>query len=352
MEEQETKTYINVDDLIKQAEDQFKQFIKDGKYKDLLLSMSNLNCYSITNQLLILKQFPTATCVNGMKVWNYVHRNVIKGQRAIKIIAPLKEIRKEEIQDEDGNVIDTKEIEVIGYKVSHVFDISQTEGRELFEFKCDEKIAQEYFETIKNALERVPRGYLVKYQDTERDGVDGYCDFNNKVIVIQDGMPYERTLTTLVHEIGHALAETRVRTNFKGLTGKEKTEIREIEAESIALVVSNRLGLHTQDFNMAYITKWADGEIEKFKSNVDVIRSVSYQILSSVEPAVQSAIRDKEKALESQVQAVKSTSNEDKANTQENTNEAVNEPADEPKAEEKPKTRKTTKSKTKEVEQC
>ena len=67
--------------------------------------MSNLNCYSVTNQLLILKQFPTATCVNGMKVWNYVHRNVIKGQRAIKIIAPLKEIRKEEIQDEDGNVI-------------------------------------------------------------------------------------------------------------------------------------------------------------------------------------------------------------------------------------------------------
>ena len=126
----------------------------------------------------------------------------------------------------------------------------------------------------------------------------------------------------------------------------------EIEAESIALVVSNRLGLHTQDFNMAYITKWADGEIEKFKSNVDVIRSVSYQILSSVEPAVQSAIRDKEKALESQVQAVESTSNEDKANTQENTNEAVNEPAGEPKAEEKPKTRKTTKSKTKEVEQC
>lgn len=349
--EQETKTYIKVDDLIKQAEDQFKQFIKDGKYKDLLLSMSNLNGYSVSNQLLILQQLPTATCVNGMKVWNYNHRNIIKGERAIKIIAPLKEIRKEDVLDEDGNVIDTKEIEVIGYKVSHVFDISQTEGRELYSFKCDENIAREYFETIKNALERVPRGYTVKYQDTGRDGLDGYCDLTNKEIVIQDGMPFERTLTTLVHEIGHALAETRVRTNFKGLTIKEQTKIKEIEAESIALVVSNRLGLHTQEFNVAYISKWADGDIEKFKSNVDVVRSVSYQILSSVEPAVQSAIKDRENAIIAEAQAKESISNAEQSNTQDTQEQAQESPISEPEA--KPKAKRTSKKiKEQEVEQC
>lgn len=352
MEEQETKTYVNVDELIKQAENQFKQFIKDGKYKDLLLSMSNLNGYSVTNQLLILKQLPTATCVNGMKVWNYVHRNVIKGQRAIKIIAPLIEKRKEDILDEDGNVIDTKEIDVVGYKVSHVFDISQTDGKEFYKVQCNENIAHDYFETIKDGLERVPRGYTIKYQNIERDGVDGYCDFKNQEIVIKEGMPFERTLTTLIHEIGHALAETRVRTNFKGLTTKEQIKIKEIEAESIALVVSNKLGLHTADFNMAYITKWADGDIEKFKSNVDVVRSVSYQILSSVESSLQSAMDNKANAVVSQEQAVKSTNQTNKANTQESLETAENKAEIKQNTEKKSKAKRTTKSDNKEVEQC
>lgn len=147
---EENKNYVSVDDLIKQAEEQFKQFIKEGKYKDILLSMSNLNCYSITNQMLILAQMPQARCVNGMKVWNYNKRNIIKGQKAIKIISPLIEKRKEEILDNDGNAIETEEVEIVGYKVAYVFDISQTEGRELYEFKCDEKTAIENFELIKD----------------------------------------------------------------------------------------------------------------------------------------------------------------------------------------------------------
>ncbi len=344
---EENKTYITVDDLIKQAEEQYKQFIKDGKYKDILLSMSNLNCYSITNQLLILSQYPEASCVNGMKVWNYNHRNIIKGQKAIKIIAPLIEKRKEDVLDTDGNVTDTKETEIVGYKVSYMFDISQTEGRELYEFKCNENISNENFNVIKEALERVPRNFEIEYAELN-DSRDGYCDLTNKKIVIKDGMPYERTLTTLIHEIGHALAETRIRNEFKGLTLKEQKQIKEIEAESIALVVSNRLGLHTKDFNMAYVTTWSDGDIEKFKDNISVVRSVSYQILSSVEPALQSALREKEKAEE---MGSVSKQSEDKTNTQTIMQKAdkshINEPVSEAK-------KKTTKAKTKkpEVEQC
>ena len=337
---EENKTYTTVEDLIKQAEEQFKQFIKDGKYKDLLLSMSNLNCYSITNQMLILSQLPSAKCVNGMKVWNYNHRNVIKGEKAIKIIAPLIEKRKEDILDGDGNVIETKETEIAGYKVAYVFDISQTEGRELYEFKCDEKIAVENFEVIKEALERVPKNYKVEYKELQ-NGLDGYCDLKNKTIVIRAGLTPERTLTTLIHEIGHALAETRIRNNFKGLTHKEQTKIQEIEAESIALVVSNRLGLHTADFNVSYITTWADGDIEKFKSNIDVIRSVSYQVLSSIEPALQSHLRETEKALEATKEAEQANA---QINKQQANKQANNEPVSEPKQ------KKATKSKSKKSE--
>ena len=348
---EENKTFTTVDDLIKQAEEQYTQFIKDGKYKDLLLSMSNLNCYSITNQLLILSQLPTARCVNGMKVWNYNHRNIIKGQKAIKIIAPLIEKRKEEILDADGNVVDTKEVEIVGYKVSYVFDISQTEGRELYEFKCDELTAVENFDTIKEALERTARGYSFEYKPLE-ESVDGYCDYENKQIVIKDGMPHEKTLTTLIHEIGHALAEERVRVNFKGLTPKEQRQIREIEAESIALVVSNRLGLHTADFNMAYITTWSDGDIEKFKDNINVVRSVSYQILSSVEPAVQNALREKEKGIEkAEENTQEATQGEEQTSNQQTEQTAEKEPEIEPISEEKPK-KTRTRTKKSEVEQC
>ncbi|MEG1752211.1 MAG: ArdC family protein [Clostridia bacterium] len=298
---EEIKNYTTVDDLIKQAEQQFKQFIQDGKYKDILLSMSNLNCYSITNQLLILSQLPNARCVNGMKVWNYNHRNIKKGEKAIKIIAPLREIKKEDITNENGEVIETKETELMGYKVAYVFDLTQTEGKELYEFVCNEQMAIENFDVIKEALERTVRGFKIDYIPIQ-GGLDGYCDFTNHQIVIREGMGLEQTLTTLIHEIGHALAETRVRNNFKGLMPVQQKKIKEIEAESIALVVSNKLGLNTTDFNLGYIATFSDGDIEKFKSNLDVIRSVSYQILSSVEPALQGYLREKELSVKNDLE--------------------------------------------------
>ena len=159
-------------------------------------------------------------------------------------------------------------------------------------------------------------------------------------------MPLNQTLTTLIHEVGHALAEERVRSNFKGLTPKEQSNIREIEAESIALVVSNRLGLQTTDFNLGYIAKFSDGDLNKFKANLDVVRSVSYQILSSVEPALQTHLKEKVASIE----------NTSEITTQESPKTSENvEVKQEPKeSETKPKTRKKS-AKTKEkdeVEQC
>ncbi len=316
---EENKNYVSVDDLIKQAEEQYVDFIKSDKYKDLLLSMSNLNCYTLNNQMLILSQLRTAKCVNGMKVWNFNGRNIKKGEKALKIIAPLTEKKKKEEMDENGNIVDVEDVEIKGYKVAYVFDISQTEGRELYDFSCNTQMAIENFETIKDALEVVPKGFTVRYEDLD-ESKDGYCDYQNKEIVIKNGMNYEKTLTTLIHEIGHALSETRFRNNFKGLTNKEQRQIREIEAESIALVVSNRLGLETTDFNMSYIASWSEGDIEKFKENIGVVRSVSYQILSKVEPALQSALREKEKQGET---AVVSEEKESKENIQQAEESAV-----------------------------
>ena len=101
---EENKVRTTVDDLITQAEQQYVEFLKSGKYKDLLLSMSNLNCYSLNNHLLILSQMPTATCVNGMKVWNYYNRKINKGEKSIKIIAPVKESKEVQVLNEQGRL--------------------------------------------------------------------------------------------------------------------------------------------------------------------------------------------------------------------------------------------------------
>jgi len=293
-----------IDELIKQADDGLVKFIKEGKYKDVLLNMSNLNNYSIRNQVLVLMQNPQATHVNGMKAWNYHGRSVIKGSKSMKIIAPIiedVEIHEDSAYETPDQTPKYKQ-EITGFKVSYVFDVSQTEGKPIQRFDSTEEIAREYFDIYKKALESCVRDYKFEYCDIEGK-TDGICNYKDKVIKVQEGMPTEKTLTTLIHEIGHALAEQRDRTNFKGLTSKEQREIREIEAESIALVVSNRLGLHTNDFNCSYITAWSDGDIEKFRANIDVIRSVSYQILSKIEAEISREIgivKDREKEEEKQ----------------------------------------------------
>lgn len=281
-----------VDDLIKQADESLVQFIKDGKYKDVLLNMSNLSNYSIRNQVLIFMQFPKARNVNGMKAWNYYGRGINKGEKSIKIIAPI--IEKQEIHEDSAYETEDQEPkyeEVLkGYKVSYVFDISQTNGKEIETFDSTEEIAKENFDIYKSALESCLKDYSFNYKNIEGPE-DGSCNYKTKVITIREGMTTEKTLTTLIHEIAHALAEQRDRTNFKGLTTSEQRQIREIEAESIALVVSNKLGLHTQDFNCSYITAWSDGDIEKFRTNLDIIRSVSYQMISEIEPTIQYALK-------------------------------------------------------------
>jgi len=283
---QENKNYLTAGDLIRQANADFIQYIKNGKYKDLLLSMSNLNCYSITNQILIHSQNPNAKCVNNLKVWNYNHRNVKKGETAIQIIAPNKE--KTQIENSNEN---TQDSEVFSYKVSNVFDISQTDGKDFYDLEFTKENTLQNFETIKEALERLPRDFEIKFMPID-DVIDGYCDFSNKCLIIKEGMSFEKTLKSLIYQVGHALNNSRIRNNFNGLTSKELKNIKRIENESIAFVVANRLGLESSLSYSKELESLDDESILKFKKNLDIIRSVSYQMLSGIEPSLQKQIKE------------------------------------------------------------
>ena len=270
-------------------------FIKSGKYQDVLLSMGNLGKYSFNNQLYILFQNPDASTVKGMKQWNYLGRSIIPGSKSIRIFAPIVETINKSMLDKEGNpILDENGQEILisqkvvrKFKASYVFDISQTTGKEIEVFKMDENTQVQDKKNIINGLTNVvmDKGFTVEYVNQKELGPDcyGLCNHKEMKIKIADNLSDLQTISTLIHECGHALAHHEERKNFEGLSFIEKRSIKEVEAESIACVVCSYLGLDTSNFNFSYITGWADGDISKFRKNMDIISDCSWSLIMGID---------------------------------------------------------------------
>lgn len=286
-----------VEKIMKEVDKKLEEFIKAGKYKDVLIMMGNLGKYSLTNQVYILLQNPSASFVNGMRGWNYLGRSIKKDEKAIKIFAPVKSVENVMLEDEDGNyIIDedgtvkTKKMTIVkGYKPSFVFDVSQTKGKEIKAFKMDEETTVDEKELIKAGLLSVvaKEGYSVGYASKEElgQGCYGLCNHMEKKILLLDGMSDLQEISTLIHECGHALAHNPYKAKFEGVMTLPDRDIKEVEAESIACVVCSHLGLDTEDFNFSYITGWAEGDITKFRKNMDVISKYSLELINGIDEA-------------------------------------------------------------------
>ena len=268
----------NIDKIIKEIDDGLVKFIKDGKYKEVLMSISNLNKYSLNNQLYILTQFPNAKTVYGIKGWNKLERHVKKSEHAIKIFCP---IIKKDIEENE------KKEKIVGYRSKNVFDISQTEGKELDVFRFDQNIVIENkYEIEKSIIEYAKTiGFSVLFidADTIEEDVYGLCDKTRKIIKVRNDLASLQEVSTLIHECAHACAHSIYRPDFEGLTIKEKREIKEVEAESIACIVCDYLGLDTKNFNFSYITAWASGDIRKFRHNLEQIKYYATKIIEGIE---------------------------------------------------------------------
>lgn len=305
-------TKAEVDKIMEEIDAKMVSFMKEGKYKDVLISMGNLGKYSFTNQMYILLQKDNATCVNGMRGWNYLGRSIKPGEKSIRIFAPITGKVERDILDEFGKpVLDNdgnpskKEVDIVkGYKPSFVFDVSQTQGKELDVFKMDEHTSVEQKDLILNGLENVisTKGFSFEYATEEElgSGCYGLCNHQEKKIKLLKGMSDVQTVSTAIHECGHALAHgTNYHKGFEGLTPNEKREIKEVEAESIACVVCSHLGLNNENFNFSYITGWADGDLSKFRKNLDVIGSCSLKLIEGIDKELEAdRIKKKEHSIE------------------------------------------------------
>lgn len=274
-------------------EDGVNQVRNSDAYQRYLKVMSIFHDYSVCNSLLIYAQCPHATYIAGYRAWQSLFkRYVIRGSKAIKIIAPFK-IKKKK----DENTDDSEDAYFIKYKAVNVFDISQTIGEPLpelvTELKGDDKSASILLESFKELANDID--ILFKDPSSDqllRSGAKGYYDIKNKRIIINKDLSINHQLKTLIHEYAHSILHNE----NKGIRKQQ-----EVEAESIAFVVCHAFGLDTSEYSFGYITSWSEGlETEKFKMILNDIQSKADSIIEKVKPIYYKKMEEEENEKEYQ----------------------------------------------------
>ena len=267
------------------------------RYKEYLKVMSKFHNYSFNNTLLIAMQKPDASLIAGFSAWkNNFGRNVMKGQKGIKIIAPSPFKVKQEVEKIDPQtrkpliggdgkpVTEEKEVTIPAYKVVTVFDVSQTEGRELPTIGVNELTGDvDRYKDFFAALEKtspVPIGF-----EKIEGGAHGYYHLEDKRIAIDEGMSELQTLKTAIHEIAHAkLHDIALNAPQDEQQPRIDRRTREVEAESVAYTVCQHYGLDTSDYSFGYVAGWSSGrELSELKSSLETIRSAAAEIINSID---------------------------------------------------------------------
>ena len=299
---------------LKEITDRLEQGITElfdsERYREYLRVMSKFHNYSFNNTLLIAMQKPDASLVAGFSAWkNNFGRNVIKGQKGIKIIAPSPYKVKQEMKKidphtqqpiigKDGKpVTEEKEITIPAYKVVSVFDVSQTEGKDLPDIAVDELTGDvERYRDFFAALEKtspVPIGF-----EQIPGSSHGYYHLEDKRIAIDEGMSELQTLKTAIHEIAHAkLHDIDLNAPENEQQPRVDRRTREVEAESVAYTVCQHYGLDTSDYSFGYVAGWSSGrELSELKNSLETIRSAAAEIINSIDETLAelSKAQDKE----------------------------------------------------------
>ena len=286
---------------LKEITDRLEQGITElfdsERYKEYLRVMSKFHNYSFNNTLLIAMQKPDASLIAGFTAWkNQFQRNVKKGEKGIKIIAPSPFKIKQETEKIDPQtqkpvigrygkpVTEEKEITIPAYKVVSVFDVSQTEGKELPDIAVDALTGDvEQYSDFFAALEKtspVPIGF-----EKIEGGAHGYYHLEDKRIALDEGMSELQTLKTAIHEIAHAkLHDIDLNAPKDEQQPRVDRRTREVEAESVAYTVCQHYGLDTSDYSFGYVAGWSSGrELAELKSSLETIRSAAADIINSID---------------------------------------------------------------------
>ena len=308
-------TSENQKDRLKEITDRLEQGIlevfESERYKEYLRIMSKFHHYSFNNTMLIALQKPDASLVAGFSAWKNSHgRTVKKGEKGIRIIAPAPFKVKQEMEmldpktnmpvmGKDGKILtEEKEITIPAYKVVSVFDVSQTEGKELpsigvNELTGDVSQYEDFFTALKKAS---PVPIALEYID---GSAHGYYHLAEKRIAIDDNMSELQIIKTAIHEIAHAkLHDIDLNAPKEEKENRPNQRTREVEAESIAYTVCQHYGLDTSDYSFGYVAGWSSGkELSELKGSLETIRLAASELIDSIDGHFKELQRTKENEL-------------------------------------------------------
>lgn len=275
---------------LQRLEEGVEEIFTSGKYMEYLTVMSHFHNYSFNNCMLIAWQRPDATLVAGYRAWqDKFGRHVKKGERGIRILSPivvkgkLPEDEQHDTGDPDAEKAEAKRL--VGFRLATVFDVSQTEGRDLPSMGVDELQGDVgEFETVMDAIGKISK-YPISFEEISGGAKGFFSHADPKRIVIQEGMPQAQTLKTAVHELAHSVMHD-FEPEYKSRPLPDRNT-REVQAESVAFVVSNWLGLDTSDYSFGYIASWSSGkEISELRASLDDVRLASHGIIDGIEEQI------------------------------------------------------------------
>lgn len=222
-------------------------------WQALITSRAWLRRYSFHNLLMILKQHPGASDVRPLSEWNELGRHVRKGEKAIRIWAPRFQRAAAEDGDGgagDGETQDEAHRELRGFILVSVFDVAQTEGDPLPAPPPPELLRGDaparLWDQISTQVQA--RGYQIERGDC--GGANGYVKFADRIVRVRDDVEPAQAVKTLVHELAHIRCDHEARTDAP-------RPLREVEAESVACIVTAVAGLDTLPYSVPYVAGWA-----------------------------------------------------------------------------------------------
>ena len=289
-------------EIVDSIENGIKELFESDKYRQYLSTMSRFHRYSVNNTMLIYMQRPDATHVAGFNKWrDQFGRNVLKGEKGIRIIAPTPYKKKVEeiktdpetnapILDADGKaIIEEKEIRIPMFKVVSVFDVSQTSGKPLPQLAADLSGNVQQYEVFMEALRRaspVPMEIKPVARDT-----DGFFSIKAQSITIRAGMSEVQTVCAAVHEIAHAkLHDYEHMTELADdgetilVPGEKSRNTEEVEAESISYAVCQYYGIETGENSFGYIATWSKGkELKELRASLETINKTASELITDID---------------------------------------------------------------------
>lgn len=238
---------------------------------------SMMHTYSFNNLLLIMVQRPDATQVMALSKWNKIGRRVIAGEHGIVILAPT--IKTIMVADETGREVPRRAL--IGYHAARTFDIAQTHGAPVPEHpKVILPEGAAPANGIRRLLQRIKDDeWTVVIGQVPLEGAKGLTDFNTKTITIQHDMSDAAKFKTLVHEEAHR--------TLHGPTVEREARLcredAEVEAESVAFMVCDHLGLATGDYSFGYVAGWAAKDPNAVKRSGETIMKTARALINVCE---------------------------------------------------------------------